>query len=56
MERLFQLFWGRGRYFQELGPTHFWPLIVSLETVMVLMDVSFSLLMDYDDRILRLKV
>ena len=48
---------GKGWIFPGIGPPPtFWPLIVSLETVMVLMDVSFSLLMYYDEHILRLKV
>ena len=48
---------GVGRRFPGIGPPPtFWPLMVSLETVMVLMDVSFSLLMYYDEHILRLKV
>ena len=44
MGGVFQLFWGRGGDFQELGH-HFLTFMVGLGTVMVPVGVSFSLLM-----------
>ena len=44
MGGLFQLFGGRGWRFQGIGPSlTFWPLMVGLGTVMVLVGVSLSL-------------
>ena len=41
---LFQLFWGRGRDFQELGHCPlFWPFMVGLGTVMAPVAVSFNI-------------
>ena len=56
MGGLFQLFQRKGQGFPRIGqlPT-FWPLTVGLRTVMALVDVSFSLLMCHEERILRLK-
>ena len=48
---LFQVFWRRGRDFHDLGHR---PLF-GLRTVMALVGVSFSLLMNYNKHILRLK-
>ena len=45
--------WG----FPGLGPLPtFWPFMVSLKTVMVLVDVSFRTLMYYSEHMMRLKV
>ena len=57
MGGVFQLFWGRGRDFQKLGHCPLFDLyIVGLRTVMAPVGVSFSLLMCYNEAILRLKV
>ena len=54
---LFQLFWGRGGDFQELGHHPlFWSLMVSLGTGTVPLGVSFSLLMCYNECTLRIKI
>ena len=47
---------GRGRDFQELGHCPLFDPYGRLRTVMVPVGVSFSLLMCYNERILRLKV
>lgn len=50
MGGVFQLFWGKGWRFPGTGPPPtFWPLMVGLRTITVLLDVSFSLLMCYDE-------
>ena len=47
----------RGQRFPGIGPLiTFWPFMVGLGTVMVLVGVSFSMLMHYNERIMRLKV
>ena len=47
----------KGQGFPGIGPPPtFWPFMVGLGTVMAPVDVSFSLLMCYDERILRPKV
>ena len=47
---LFQLFWGKRWGFPGIGPLPtFWSLMVDLRTVMVLVGVSFTLLMCYDE-------
>ena len=56
MGGVFQLFWTRGQNFQELENHPLFGLYVGLRTVMAHMGVSFSLLMDYNECILRLKV
>ena len=48
---------GKGRGFPGVGPLPaFWSLIVDLGTVMVPLGVSFSLLLCYNEHILRIKV
>ena len=47
---------GRGRDFQELGHHPFFDPYGHLRTIMAPAGVSFSLLMCYNERILRLKV
>ena len=55
MGRFFQLFWGRGRDFQELGK-RFWAFMVGLCTVMAPVGMLFSMLIYYSEGIMRLKV
>ena len=47
MGGVFQLFWGRGGNFQKLG--HFLTFLVGLGIVMAPVDVSFSLLVCYNE-------
>ena len=57
MGGLFQLFQGKGRGSQGTGPPpSFWPFIVSLRTVMSSVSVSFSMLMYYNECIMRFKL
>ena len=53
---LFQLFWWKGGDFQELGYRPLFGLMVSLRTVLVLVDVLLHVLMHYNEHIMRLKV
>ena len=54
MEEQSNYFGGKGGDFHELG--HFLPFMVGLRIVMVLVGVSFSLLMYYNECIMRFKV
>ena len=56
MEGVFQLFQEGAGISRNWATAHFLILMVGLGTVMVPVDVSFSLLMCYSERILRLKV
>ena len=56
MGRVFQLFWEGAGISRNWATTHFLIFMVSLGTVMVPVGMSFSLLMCYSERILRLKV
>ena len=56
MGGVFQLFWGRGGDFQELGHCPLFDLSGWPSTVLAPVGVSFSLPMCYNERILRLKV
>ena len=49
--------WDKGQGFPGIGPwPTFWPLMVGLRTVMALVGVSFSMLIYYNEHIMRLKV
>ena len=49
--------WGKGQSFLGIGLLPiFWSLMVNLGTVMVPLGMSFSLLMSYNEHILRIKV
>ena len=55
--RIIPTIWGKGWGFPGIGPTPtFRSLIVSLITVMVLVGVSFSMLMYYNEHIMKPKV
>ena len=56
MGGVFKLFWGRVGISRNWATAHCLTFRVSLGTVMVSVGVSFSLLMCYNERILRLKV
>ena len=56
MGGILALFWGRGRSFQELGHCLLLTFVVGLRTVMAPVAVSCSMLMCYNELILRLKV
>ena len=56
MGGIFELFWGRGRSFQELGHCLLLTFVVGLTTVTAPVAVSCSVLMCYNELILRLKV
>ena len=57
MEGLFQLFLGKGQGFPGTGsPLTSWPLMIGFRTVMMLVGGSFSLLLCYNENMLRLKV
>ena len=48
---------GKGQGFPGIGPPlTFWPFMASLRTVMALVGVSFSMIIYYNERIMRLKV
>ena len=50
-------YFGEGVGFPEIGPPPaFWLFMVSLGTVLLLVDVSFSMLMYYSEGIMRLNV
>lgn len=55
-ERSIPAILGRAGDFQELGCLHFLTFVVDLGTVKAPVGMSFSLLMCYNERILRLKV
>ena len=56
MGGVFQIFGGRSGDFQELGHYPLLTLMVDHGTVMVPVDVSFSLLICYDEGILRFSI
>ena len=56
MGGIFQLFGGRCGDFQERAITHILTLVVTLGTVIAPVGVSFSLLMCYNESILKLKI
>ena len=50
------ILWAGRRFPRNWATAHFWPFMVSLGTVMALVGVSFSMLIYYNERIMRLKV
>ena len=55
--RIIPTIWGKRWGFPGTGPLPtFWPFMVSLRTVMALLGVSFSMLIYYNECIMRLKV
>ena len=56
MGEIFQLFWGRGEDFQELGHHPLLTFRVDLGTVVVLMDMPPGLLLSYPEQTPRLRV
>ena len=56
MGGVFQLFWGGAGISRNWATAHFLILLVGLGTAIGPVDGSFSLLMCYSERILRLKV
>ena len=55
--RIIPVIWGKGWRFPGIGPLPtFWPFMVDLRTVMVLVRVPFSMLVYYNEHVMRLKV